>query len=94
MSEEGPVDAEVEGPSEPVTTEMITKGINKIDIDTTAGSSSIVAEICEARKGISDVGKMPDIILEGCISIDLHECYIVNLYIGKLDALNRGNSMG
>ena len=40
------------------------------------------------------MGKVPDIILEGCILIDLHESYIVNLYIGKLDALNRGNSMG
>ena len=43
----------------------------------------------------SDAGKVPDlikdIILEGCISTDLHESYIVNLYISKLDALNRGN---
>ena len=73
---------------------MIIKGINKIDTDTTAGSSSIVTEICDACKGISDAGKVPDIILEGCISTDLHESYIVNLYIGKLDALNRGNCNG
>ena len=50
MSGEGPVDAEVEGRSEPVTTEKITKGINEMDSDTTAGSSSIVAEICEALR--------------------------------------------
>ena len=37
---------------------------------------------------------MPDIILEGCISTDLHESYIVNMYIGELDALNRGNCNG
>ena len=37
------------------------------------------------------MGRVPDIILEGCFSTDLHTSYIVNLYIGKLDALNRGN---
>ena len=43
----------------------------------------------------SDAGKVPDIILEGCISsTDLHESCIVNLYIGKSDALNRGNCNG
>ena len=40
------------------------------------------------------MGKVPDIILEGCISTDLHKSYIVNLYIGTLDALNRGNYNG
>ena len=52
MSEEVPVEGEVEGQSEPVTTEKITKDISKIDSDTTAGSSSIVTEICEAFSGI------------------------------------------
>ena len=42
MSEEGPVEAKVEG-----RCEMITRGITKIASDTTAGFSSIVAEICE-----------------------------------------------
>ena len=37
---------------------------------------------------------MPDIILEGCISTDSHESYIINLYIGKMDALNSGNCNG
>ena len=40
------------------------------------------------------MGKVPDIILDGCISTDLHESYIVNLYRGKLDGLNRGNCNG
>ena len=48
--------------------------------------------------GESDAGKVPDliedIILEGYISTDLHESYIVNLYMGKLDALYRGNYKG
>ena len=46
----------------------------------------------------SDAGKVPDliedIILEGYISTELHESYIVNLYMGELDALNRGNYKG
>ena len=48
--------------------------------------------------GESESGKLPDlieyIILEGCISTDLHESYIVNLNNGKLDAQNRGNYNG
>ena len=35
-----------------------------------------------------------DIISEGCIPIDWQESYIVNLYKGKGDALNRGNYNG
>ena len=76
---------------------MITKGISRIASDTTAGSSSIVAEICEPVRE-SDAGKVrdliEDIILEGCISTDFNESYDVNLYMSKLDALNRGNYKG
>ena len=40
---------------------MITKGTSKVASDTTAGSSSIVAEIYEAF-GESDSGKVSDLI--------------------------------
>ena len=35
-----------------------------------------------------------DIISEGCIPTDWQESFIVNLYKGKGDALNRGNYKG
>ena len=35
-----------------------------------------------------------DIISEGCIPTDRQESFIVNLYTGKGDALNRGNYRG
>ena len=45
--------------------------------------------------GEYDAGKVPDlivdIILEGCISTYLHESYVVNMCMGQLDALSRGN---
>ena len=44
-----------------------------------------VAEVCDL---------IEDIISEGCIPIDWQESYIVNLYKGKGDALNRGNYRG
>ena len=45
--------------------------------------------------GVAEVRDLiEDIILEGCIPIDWQESYIVNLYKGKGDALNRGNYRG
>ena len=48
--------------------------------------------------GESDAGKVPDliedIILEACISTDLHENFNVNLYMGKFDAQYRGVEVG
>ena len=93
LSEESPV----EGPSEPITLEMITKAISKMASGKAAGPSGIVAE---KLKPVGEAGAVEvrdlneDIISEGCIPTDWQESFIVNLYKGKGDALNRGNYRG
>ena len=90
LSEESPV----EGPSEPITLEMITKAISKMASGKAAGPSGIVAEMLKpvGEAGAVEVRDLiEDIISEGCIPTDWQESFIVNLYKGKGDALNRGN---
>ena len=86
LSEESPV----EGPSEPITLEMITSG-------KAAGPSGIVAEMLKpvGEAGAVEVRDLiEDIISEGFIPTDWQESFIVNLYKDKGDALNRGNYRG
>ena len=90
LSEESPV----EGPSEPITLEMITKAITKMASGKAAGPSCIVAEMLKpvGEAGAEEVRDLvKNIISEGCIPTDWQESFIVNLYKGKEDALNRGN---
>ena len=93
LSEESPV----EGPSEPITLEMITKAISKMASGKAAGPSGIVAEMLKPV-GEADAVEVrdliEDIISEGCIPTDWQESFIVNLYKGKGDVLNRGNYRG
>ena len=91
------VESPVEGPSEPITLEMITKAINKMASGKAAGPSGIVAEMLKPLEeaGAAEVRYLiEDIISEGCIPTDWQESYIVSLYKGKGDALNRGNYRG
>ena len=93
LSKESPV----EGPSEPITLEMITKAISKIASDKAAGLSGIVAEMLKpvGEPGAIEVRHLiEDIISEGRIPTDWQESYIVSLYKSKGDALNRGNYRG
>ena len=62
-----------------------------------AGPSIIVAEMLKpvGEAGAVEVRDLiEDIILEGCIPTNWQESFIVNLYKGKGDALNRGNYRG
>ena len=62
-----------------------------------AGPSGIVAEMLKpfGEAGTLEVRDLiEDIISEGCIPTDWQESFIVNLYKGKGDALNRGNYRG
>ena len=93
LSEESPV----EGPSKPVTLEMITKAISKMAAGKAARPSGIVAEMLKpvGEAGAVEVRDLiEDIISEGCIPTDWQESFIVSLYKGKGDALNRGNYRG
>ena len=90
LSEESPVEG-------PITLEMITKAISKMASGKAAGPSGIVAEMLKpvGEAGAIEVRDLiEDIISEGCIPTGWQESYIVNLYKGKGDALNRGNYRG
>ena len=92
MSEESPV----EGSSEPITLE-ITKVIAKMASGKAVEPSSIVAEMLKlvGRAGADEVHDLVEnIISEGCIPTDWQESFIVSLYKGKGDVLNRGNYRG
>ena len=93
LSEKSPV----EGPSEPITLEMITKAIRKMASGKAAGPLGIVAEMLRpiGEAGAVEVRDLiEDIISEGCIPTDWQESFIDNLYKGKGDALNTGNYRG
>ena len=90
LSKESPV----EGSDEPKTLEMITKAMAS---GKAAGPSGIVAEMLKpvGESGAIKVHYLIEyIISEGRIPTDWQESYIVNLYKGKGDALNRGNYRG
>ena len=76
---------------------MITKAISKMASGKAAGPSGIVAEMLKpvGESGVIEVHHLiEDIISEGRIPTDWQESYIVYLYKGKGDALNRGNYRG
>ena len=69
LSEESPV----EGPSEPITLEMITKAITKMASGKAAGPSGIVAEMLKrvGEAGAEEVCDLVEnIISEGCSPTD------------------------
>ena len=62
-----------------------------------AKPSGIVAEMLKlvGEAGAVEVRDLiENIISEGCIQTDWQESFVVNLYKGKGDALNRGNYRG
>ena len=87
----------VEGPYEPITTEMVAKAIKKMGMGKAAGPSGIVAEMLKPS-GEAGVVLIRDliaaIISEGRIPSEWEESHIVSLYKGKGDALIRGNYRG
>ena len=93
LSEESPV----EGTSEPITLEMITKAITKMASGKAAGPSGIVAEMLKpvGEAGAEEVCILVEnIISKGCILTDWQESFIVNLCKGKGNALNKDNYSG
>ena len=81
----------VEGPSEPITTAMVRKAINKMSLGKAADPSGIVAEMLKAAgsSGASMIRDLiEDIIFENRISSEWQESHIVSVYKGKGAALN------
>ena len=87
----------VESPSEPITTAMVRKAINKMSLGKVAGPSGIVAEMLKTADStgasmIRDLIK--DIIFENRIPSEWQKKHIVSVYESKGDALNRSNYRG
>ena len=91
------IEPPVEGPSEQITPEMISKAIQKMGMGKAAGPSGIVAEMLKpcGEVGVLLIRELIEaIILEGHIPSEWEVSYIVSLYKGKGDALERGNYRG
>ena len=93
LSDEPPV----EGPPVPITVDMVKKAISKMKSGKAAGPSGIVVEMIKAA-GDSGASLICDlallIIRDGKVPTDWERSFIVCLYKGKGDALERGNYRG
>ena len=90
-------EAPCEGPAISITTDMIKRAIKKMKFRKAAGPSGIVAEMLKAS-GALGVEMIRDLAISivkgGQIPSDWEESFIINLYKGKGDALDRGNYRG
>ena len=87
----------VEGPPPPITDKMVTKALAKMKSGKSVGPSSIIVEMLKAAgsKGIDFLRELIiSVVKHGKIPEDWQMSFILNLYKGKGDALNRGNYKG
>ena len=80
-----------------VTTEQISSALGKMKFGKAAGPSGITAEMLAAAgpEGIELIRQLAERVFSGDpIPKDWEESYILNLYKGKGDALDRGNYRG
>ena len=89
LSDESPV----EGPPIPVTIDMVKKAISQMKVGKAPGPSGIVVEMIRAA-GDMGASMIPDLaaaIIRDCkVPSDWEQSFIVCLYKGKVDALDRG----
>ena len=87
----------LEGSPIPITIDMVRKAISKMKSGKAAGPSGIVVEMIKAA-GDTGATMIRDlataIIHDGKVPTDWEESFIVCLYKGKGDALDRGNYRG
>ena len=89
--------APVEGPPPPLTKDLIRKALRKMKCGKAAGTSGIIAEMLKAagEVGIELLTELTEVVFcNGVIPMDWQESFILNLYKGKGDALERGNYPG
>ena len=87
----------VEGPPPPITDEMVTKVVAKVNSGVFAGPSGIIVEMLKAAgsKGIDFLCELIiSVVKHGKIPEDWEMRFILNLYKCKGDALNRGHYRG
>ena len=93
LSDESPV----KGPPIPITIDMVKKAISQMKAGKAPGPSGIVVEMIRA---VGDMGASmirdlaAAIIRDGKVPSDREQSFIVCLYKGKGDALERGNYRG
>ena len=90
LSDESPV----EGPPIPITIDMVKKAISQMKAGKAPGPSGIVVEMIRAAgdMGASMIHDLAAaIIRDGKVPSDWEQSFIVCLYKGKGDALERGN---
>ena len=87
----------LEGPPIPITIDMVKKAISKMKSGKAAGPSGIVVEMIKAA-GDTGATMIRDLatanMRDGKVPTDCGQCFIVCLYKGKGDALDRGNYPG
>ena len=83
----------LEGPPIPITIDMVKKAISKMKSGKAASPSGIVVEMIKAA-GDAGATMIPDlataIIRDGKVPTDWEQSFIICLYKGKGDALDRG----
>ena len=82
----------VEGPPIPITIDMVKKALSQMKAGKAPGPSSIVVEMIPAASMIRDLAVA--IIGDGKVPSDWEQSFIVCLYKGKGNALERGNYRG
>ena len=90
LSDESPV----EGPPIPITIDMVKKAISQMKAGKALGPSGIVVEMIRAADdmGASMIRDLAAaIVRDGKVPSDWEQSFIVCLYKGKGDALERGN---
>ena len=96
-SEHLSVEHPLEGPPIPITTDMVKKAISKMKSGKAAGPSGIVVEMIRSAGDVG-VNMIRDlataIIRDGRVPTDWEKSFIICLYKGKGDALDRGNYRG
>ena len=97
LSIEKPDESPVEGPPIPITIDMVKKAISQMKAGKAPGPSGIVVEMIRAAgdMGASMIRDLAAaIIRDGKVLSDWEQSFIVCLYKGKGDALERGNYRG
>ena len=87
----------MEGPPIPVTIDMVKKAVSQMKAGKAPGPSGIVVEMIRAAgdMGASMIRDLAAaIIRDGKVPSDWEQSFIVCLYMGKGDALERGNYRG
>ena len=86
----------VVGPPIHIDVEMAVKAITKMKTGKAAGPSGIVVEMLKASgdTGARLVADLANDMVNGVIPSDWEDSFIINIYKGKGDALERGNYRG